>query len=164
VTSHFGSGILTWHIPFLFRTSAGLNVLVRGPVNTPKDGIAGLEGIVETDWTAATFTMNWMFTRPSHVVRFEAAEPIAMLVPVRRGELEIFRPVLKEPAADPPAFADFQKFAASRQEFLRALNVPGSEAQRAGWQRDYMLGRNPDGSAAPEHQKRLVLSPFLVKP
>lgn len=64
VTSHFGSGILTWHVPYLFRTPRGYNLLVRGPANRPKDGISALEGIVETDWTAATFTMNWKFTRP----------------------------------------------------------------------------------------------------
>jgi len=57
-TSHFGCGILTWTIPYLFRTSPGYNLLVRGPANLPKDGISPLEGIVETDWACATFTMN----------------------------------------------------------------------------------------------------------
>jgi hypothetical protein len=47
--SHFGNGILTWHLPFLFRTPAGYNLLVRGPANYPKDAVYPLEGIVETD-------------------------------------------------------------------------------------------------------------------
>ena len=163
VTSHFGSGIVTWHVPYLFRTPHGYNLLVRGPANLPKDGINALEGIVETDWTPATFTMNWKFTRPNHALRFEAGEPIALVVPMRRGELESFRPVLREAASDPSTFADFQRFSASRLEFLRSLKIPGSSAQLAGWQRDYMLGRHVDGSVMPEHQTKLRLTPFDVE-
>jgi hypothetical protein len=44
---HFGHGILTLHLPFLFRTPPGWNLLVRGPANRPKDGAAPLEGLVE---------------------------------------------------------------------------------------------------------------------
>ena len=76
VQSHFGEGVITWNIPFLFRTSPGYNLLVRGPSNWIKDGVQALEGIVETDWAVQTFTMDWKFTRPRRWVRFEADEPI----------------------------------------------------------------------------------------
>ncbi len=79
--SHFGHGILTWRLPFLFRTPVDTDLLMRGPANSPKDGIAPLEGMIETDWSPATATMNWQITRPDHVVRFVADEPIAMIVP-----------------------------------------------------------------------------------
>lgn len=161
VTSHFGLGILTWHVPYLFRSPPGYNLLVRGPANMPKDGIAALEGLVETDWTVATFTMNWKFTRPGHAVRFEAGEPIAMLVPMRRGELEAFRPVLREAASEPAIFDAFQRFSASRQSFLVALKSPGAPVE-PGWQRDYMLGRDVGGLPAPAHQTKLHLAPFAT--
>lgn len=61
-SSHFGYGILTWRLPYLFRTPPGYNLLVRGPSNRPKAEIYALEGIVETDWAVATFTMNWKMT------------------------------------------------------------------------------------------------------
>ena len=61
VNSHFGHGILTFEIPFLFRTPSGVNLWVKGPSNWIKDGIQPLEGVVETDWANATFTMNWKF-------------------------------------------------------------------------------------------------------
>jgi hypothetical protein len=93
--SHFGHGILTFSLPFLFKTSPGYNLLVRGPPNLPKDGIAPLEGLVETDWSPATFTVNWQLTRPDVPVTFEVGEPIAMLVPQARGELERFRPLVR---------------------------------------------------------------------
>ena len=160
VTSHFGSGIITWHVPYLFRTPPGYNLSVRGPSNRPKDGVAALEGIVETDWADSTFTMNWKFTRAHHAVRFERGEPIALLVPARRGELERFRPVVRDAAAAPATFGAFQQFAARRQAFLREVKVPGSPAQQAGWQRDYMLGHTVDGTPAPGHQTRLHLAAF----
>ncbi|MGO9509083.1 MAG: DUF6065 family protein, partial [Mycobacterium sp.] len=61
--SHFGNGILTWKLPLLFRTPPGYNLLVRGPANYPKDAVCPLEGIVETDWASASFSMSWKLTR-----------------------------------------------------------------------------------------------------
>jgi hypothetical protein len=162
VTSHFGSGVLTWHVPYLFRTPRGYNLLARGPANRPKDGIGALEGIVETDWTTANFTMNWKFTRPRYPVKFEAGEPIAMVVPMRRGELERFRPVLRDGTDVPSLLTAFERFAASRREFIQTLQTPGSPADPVPWQRDYMLGRNVDGTVAPEHQTKLQLASFKV--
>ena len=80
--STFGSGILTFTIGYLFRTAPGYNLHVRGPANSPKDGIVALEGVVESDWTEAAFTMNWKVTRPNHPVVFEENEPIAMISPL----------------------------------------------------------------------------------
>src|ERR1043166_1821785 len=47
-TTHFGSGLVTWNIPYLFRTPPGFNLHVRGPSNWPKEGIYPAEGIVES--------------------------------------------------------------------------------------------------------------------
>lgn len=73
--SHFGNGVLTFHVPCLFKTEPGVDLFATGPINRPKDGIAPLTGIIETDWSPYTFTMNWMFTRPQQRVSFEADEP-----------------------------------------------------------------------------------------
>src|SRR5579884_101588 len=91
-SGHFGHGVLTFNLPFLFRTPAGYNLHVRGPANWPKDGIVPLEGLVETDWSVATFTMNWKLTRPDVEVVFEQDEPICMVLPQPRGLLESFVP------------------------------------------------------------------------
>ena len=48
--SHFGHGILTFHLPCLFSTEPGAELMVQGPINRPKDGIAALSGMIETDW------------------------------------------------------------------------------------------------------------------
>lgn len=160
--SHFGHGILTFQMQFLFRTEPGYNLLVRGPANLPKDGIAPLEGIIETDWTAATFTMNWQITRPHHRIGFAAGEPIGMLVPVRRGELETFVPELHRLNDDPELAPRYLAWRNERRNFIRALEEGEEAALRAGWQRDYMLGRDPHSeAAASQHQTKLLLRPFL---
>ncbi len=39
--------------------------------------------MVETDWTAASFTMNWKLTRVGQIVRFERGEPICIATGAR---------------------------------------------------------------------------------
>jgi hypothetical protein len=161
LTSHFGDGIVTWHIPYLFRTSPGYNLLVRGPSNWPKDGVQALEGLVEADWTAATFTMNWKITRPRRWVRFEAGEPICMIVPQRRGELESFRTRAADLSSDPDLSEAHRLWSESREQFLARLHVGDPEATTRKWQKDYFQGRAPGAtSAVRQHQTVLRLRRF----
>jgi hypothetical protein len=158
--SHFGHGILTWPLSYLFRTPPGYNLLVRGPANWPKDGAYPLEGMVEADWSLATFTMNWKVTRPNEPVNFEVGEPICMLVPQRRGELELFRPQVRSIGAEPEIRRGLEHWMESRTRFLADLRVPGSEAAKHAWQKHYFQGQSPEGRQAPEHQTKLMLRPF----
>jgi hypothetical protein len=159
--SHFGHGILTWHIPYLFRTPPGVQLLARGPANWPKDGAYPLEGIVETDWTAATFTMNWKLLRPRRAVTFEAGEPICMAVPVALDLLEAVRPEVRPLESDPDLHARYREWSARRAMFLTDLNDPASAAAQAGWQKEYFRGVLPEGASAPSHRTKLKLRPFL---
>jgi uncharacterized protein DUF6065 len=158
--SHFGHGILTWNLPYLFRTPRGYNLLVRGPANAPKDGASPLEGIVETDWCTATFTINWKLTRPGLDVTFARGEPIAMLVPQRRGDLEAFQPEARDLYDDPEVARSYRAWRESRAHFLEELPTPESTANREGWQKHYVHGESPDGVKASEHQRKLSLRPF----
>jgi Family of unknown function (DUF6065) len=158
--SHFGSGILTFSLSFLFRTPPGYNLQVRGPANWPKDGAYPLEGIVETDWAIATFTMNWKLTRADLPVTFEAGEPICMIVPQRRGELESFCPEIHELDEEPESASAYMQWAESRRKFNQALTVPGSEAVKSGWQKHYVRGTTPSGGRVEEHQTKLKLQNF----
>jgi hypothetical protein len=159
-SSHFGDGILTWQIPYLFRTSPGFNLLVRGPANWIKDGAFPLEGLVETDWSPAPFTMNWKITRPHLTIRFEAGDPICMIVPQRRRELQEFVPMIQSLDADPKLAAEYEQWSESRHRFLEVLNGPEAEWPQIGWQRHYYRGVTVDGKPAEDHQVRLRLAPF----
>jgi hypothetical protein len=160
--SAFGHGIMSFMIPYLFRTPPGINLLARGPSNAPRDGIAPLEGLVETDWSVATFTMNWRFTRPGAEVRFERDDPVCMLVPQQRGFLERFEPELRDIVSNPDVRSGNAAFNERRHESLVRNFVAEfvTEAGRPGFEKDYMRGATPTGEQAPEHQRKLNLKGF----
>lgn len=163
--SHFGHGTLTFHIPCLFRTEPGFDLMAQGPVNRPKDGIAPLSGVIETDWAPYTFTMNWIFTRPGLAVRFERGEPFCHIFPVGRGQLAAVEPELKLLSAEPELERQFKTWTASRSQFISELQQPESEAQADRWQKLYYRGLAPDGkiSTIDHHVTRLRLRPFSIK-
>jgi len=82
VASHFGYGIVTFHLWYLFRTEPGWDLFASGPLNQPKDGAAPLTGVIETDWLPYPFTMNWHLTRAG-TVEFRGGEPVCMVFPCR---------------------------------------------------------------------------------
>jgi hypothetical protein len=160
-TSHFGHGTLTFHLPCIFRTEPGFDLMVQGPINRPKDGIAALSGIIETDWAPYTFTMNWVFTRPGRV-GFAEGEPFCHVFPIRRGELEDIEPQQRPLAAEPELERQYKEWTASRSQFNKDLKQPGSQAQAERWQKRYYQGLDPDGQSTigEEHRTRLRLRPF----
>ncbi len=151
-TSHFGQGIVTWNLPFLFRTPPGYNLHVRGPVNHIKDGIAALEGIVETDWAVAPAFQSWQLSRRDHTVVWEDGEPICSIIPQRRGELEEWAPEVRDVFAEPALANEYVTFSESRTQF--------NATRPRAWQKDYFLGRSPGSAVAEEHQTRLHLRSF----
>lgn len=163
-TSHFGYGIITFGVPYLFRTPPGINLLARGPANLPKDGAAPLEGLVETDWSVATFTMNWKLTRANHPVRFEKDEPFCMVVPQRRDGLESFVPEFRDLRTDPETYEGTRQWNEGREYMERNRFLAEHSREYAewwsAWQKHYFRGKYPDGSPAPEHQTKRRLREF----
>jgi hypothetical protein len=160
-TSLFGHGVLTFHLHGIFRTEPGWNLFVTGPVNRPKDGIAALSGVIETDWAPYTFTMNWKFTRARHWVSFEAGEPFCFLFPVQRGVLDGVAAEVRDIADDPSLKADYERWSRERTSFGDRLNVTGSPEQKERWQKRYYRGMNmQDRPGAPDHQIKLRLPEF----
>ncbi|UVE17462.1 DUF6065 family protein [Pseudomonas sp. LS44] len=159
--SHFGGGVLTFHIPCLFQTEAGIDLFVTGPINRPKDAISALSGVVETDWSPYTFTMNWLFTRSGQRVRFEEGEPICHLFPIRRGDLEEVSPSLRQLSENPELEHEQKTWSENRTAFNASLSDPQSKAAQEQWQKSYFQGTTPSGQpAAHGHRSRLRLKPF----
>lgn len=160
--SHFGHGVLTFYVPCLFRTDEGYDLVAQGPINRPKDAIAALSGIIETDWAPFSFTMNWLFTRPDTPVRFEKGEPYCHIFPVRRGELEAFEPELRFLSENPELKEAHETWSQSRNKFNADLKQPGSDAQAQKWQKLYYHGLDPAGqkAGAQDHRTRVRLKPF----
>lgn len=160
VSSLFGSGILTFNMPCLFRTPAGINLWVRGPSNWPRDGVCPLEGIVESDWTCATFTMNWKVTRPDHLLRFERGEPICMVVPIPRRLIETLDPVSLPISSAPDVQSAFREWSDDRNAFHTKVAAKDPEAIRSGWQKHYFKGSDPGTRTFCDHQTRLNVREF----
>ena len=158
--SHFGCGILTFHLHALFRTDPGYDLMVGGPLNHLKDGIQPLSGVVETDWLPFTFTMNWRFTRKMTPVAFERNEPFCMIYPLKRGLLEETEPEIRSLNQNKELSDAFNEFSNDRRNFIRDLKIQGSSAQSQKWQKDYFRGSTPSGSAPSSHRTKLRLKEF----
>ncbi len=152
-SSHFGSGVLTYSIPYLFRTPEGWNLMVRGPTNWPKDGITALDGVVETDWAHETFTMNWKFTRAC-TVEFDIGDPVCLVHPVQRGLLEIFEPEVIPLSTEAELRHRYLDWSSGRGRFNEGLaNLEQPYVER-GWEKDYFRK---------SHQTKIDAPPFKRK-
>ena len=160
VGSHFGHGVLTFTLGYLFRTTKAHNLWVKGPTNQFKDGISALEGIIETDWTPFTFTMNWQFTRKKHKVRFEKDEPICALLPYPRHYIGKFDPKIKVINENAKVYNQYVAWKDDREQFLRDLKDPDSEAVKEGWQKTYMKGEDQFGKVFAGHQTKVRTADF----
>jgi len=158
--SHFGYGVLTFHVNGLFRTDPGFDLCVTGPFNMIKDAIQPLTGIVETDWSPFTFTMNWKFTRKLTPVAFERGEPICMIFPVTRGVIESIEPEFRSMDEDEKIRQGYTDWAARRVAFNADLSIEGSEAWQEKWQREYFRGYSVQWGEAPEHRTKIRARPF----
>ena len=120
VVTHFAFGIITFHLTYLFRTEPGWNVVATGPTNLPKDGIAPLTGVIETDWLPYPFTMNWQMTRPGRV-RFQKGEPICLVYPVAASAAQDTQIKIRDLADDPDLMA--QAFAWKDAQHVNRLRL-----------------------------------------
>lgn len=158
--ANFGEGVLTFELSAMLRTPKGWNTFLTGPLNGVKDGIAPLSGVIETDWSPYSFTMNWRFTRPGKV-RFSAGEAIASFFPVRRDLFEAIEPEIGNLHDEPETSQQFMLWRDQRDDFARRLAMKESEAVGEKWQKTYYRGLNPDGGKGPpDHKIKLRVKPF----
>jgi hypothetical protein len=157
-SSHFGHGILTLHTGYLFRTSPGWALWVRGSPNSAKRHLAPLDGLVETDWLDFPFTMNWRFTRAG-TVGFEKDEPFAFVTPVPHAILDAIQPVVRDLASDPELKAAYEARASGRSAFNAALAAHDPDTVAQGWQRHYVRGEDASGGRPEFHVTKRRLRP-----
>lgn len=157
----FGQGTFTIHVPGLLRTPPGWNLYVSGSPNTFKDGAAPLAGVIETDWSPYSFTMNWRLTRPDYPVRFEENEPIAHFFPVQRAAIEQFDPSFIPIDEDPELKEMFEQWSRSREAFQQQVREHPPTKPADKWQKLYYRGLMPDGACpVADHRSKLRLREF----
>lgn len=157
--SHFGSGVITWQLPFLFRTPPDYGLAITGPANHDKAGIVPLDGFVRTDWLPYPFTMNWRITEARTTIRFEEGEAIGRIFPYPLGVLDEFRIEARSLKEDPALHARFQEWIKTRREGYESRSRAEEELAKTGkmpdfnvlWPRRYTRGTGSD-AAEREHQ------------
>jgi hypothetical protein len=156
IGSNFGSGIITFVLPWLFQTSKGYNLWVRGPSNMPRSDAAWLEGLVETDWSPYPFTMNWKIMKPRTEVWFKKGDPICMLVPFPVEVLEDVQPAFESSFDNPELLENYGNAKARRMESIQEKKA----LEEGKWELSYTRGVRPDGVTAPVHRTTLKLAEF----
>jgi hypothetical protein len=153
--SNFERGILTLHTGYLFRTEPGWDLVATGPLNEPKNGVAPLTGVIETDWLPYPFTMNWAFTTPT-TVTFEKDEPFCAIFPVPHAYLEQFQPEVLDIDDDPELKAQYDLWRSHRERFMTQFKNHDPATLKQAWQRFYFRGQLPESEAVrPEHRIKL---------
>ena len=159
--SLFGDGTLTFHVEGLIRTSPGWNLWISGPANMAKDGVAPLSGLIETDWSPYTFTMNWRFTRPGHWVSWNEDEAFCGFFPVPRSAPEAMEPRFQSLDAEPALAEAFAQWSASRAAFQAHVREHKPSAPADRWKKLYYRGVMPDGTRGSiDHQTKTRSCPF----
>lgn len=163
--SLFGQATITFHIAGLFRTPPGWNLWVGGAPNDAKDGIAPLSGLIETDWSPYSFTMNWRFTRANHWVRFEPGETICFFFPVQRGVVEGVRPRVRSIEEQPALKEQFEDWSRSRDAFQARMRDEPPLRPSEKWQKLYYRGVCPAGQqGVQDHQSKIRVHDFVDQP
>lgn len=156
----FGLGTFTFHIQGLFRTPPGWNLWVGGSPNLFRDGAQALTGIVETDWSNHTFTMNWKITRPNVWIDWHENEPMCFIFPVQRHAIKEFTPVIRPMSDDPDLRDQFMRWSASRDAFHEKVMREPPTDPKDQWQKHYYQGKNMDGKIQPDHVTKIRLPDF----
>jgi hypothetical protein len=152
VRSWFGFATFTIHPQFIVKTSPGINLWVRPVPNTYKPPILGLEGMVETDWLRASFTINYMIRMPLVKTTYKVGEPLVQFVPYPREFIEHFDPEIVEAGEEYEEVMAFYR----QWQTMRKENIE----QRGPADLHYMRGLDIDGTKRPEHKRAFKLSPF----
>ena len=168
--SNFTRGIVTFHLDYIFQTDPEWDLLATGPVNEPKDNAYPLTGIMETDWLAYPFTMNWQVMRPGRVV-FEENEPYCFIFPIKKQALVDCEPEIHRVEDDAERNRQLLMLSNERDEFLKKFTAGDPETHKKGWLKHYFIGQHPDGTPVEGHINKLRLkepvdrrSPKVVSP
>lgn len=161
VLSHFGHGIISIMLPWVFRTPPGVALLVRGAANFWVHNAHPLEGLVETDWISTSFTMNWQVTAFNREVWFRKGDPLCLLTPVRVDVAEELAPRFEDLASNAQLQAEVAAFDRKRGETIRSNRERFEQGEaRRTFELDYMHGQTPTGAATEEHRTNIKMQRF----
>lgn len=146
ITGHFGYGVLTFSLPYLFRTPENIGLMAIGPANLPKIGAVAMSGIIETAWSPYTFTMNWKMLEPGRGVMWDKDEPFCQLVPIDLTVIKEVKAVEKPITADPALHKAHAEWSESRRKFNEERKTAPRTPGPSPWQKHYFQGKLLNGA------------------
>lgn len=162
--SIFGHGVLTFHSGGVFKTPDQISLWASGPPNLVKHGIYPLTGVIETDWSPYSFTMNWKFTKPNTPIAFEINEPFCYLMPIKTATVENLEPEIRNLTDNPDLYKAHTQWSAGRDDFRQKIEENHEKTVEEGWQKDYFHGRNPNGAKGTDtHRTKVKAKNFVDK-
>ena len=158
ITSHFGHGIITWQIPWLFKSTEGIGLMVRGCSNFWVDNARALDAFVETNWSPYTFTFNWKIMKPDVPVVWKKGDPVCMIIPYPINFIEKAQPKMEDLRNNETLHNSYCEWSKYRNEF-------NATPHAGNWQKDYFIGRHSHPAKGQEtqvkhHKTKFSLSPF----
>lgn len=169
ILSHFGNGILTFQIPYLFRTEKKQALYVRGPTNYYKEYIQYLDAIIETDWMNYTFTYNIKIHKPNCEIFFKKGEPIFSFIPINLNQINSTDLIVEDLEKDKILLKYFNKYGNLRQKIYSSMCKENYKKEKNGedpkfiWMKDYFKGggfnaENPEIGCPYIHLKKISLN------
>ena len=146
LSSTFGYGILTVELPFIIRTSPGINMMTINTPNSVLPNITPLTGVVETDNLRFTMTLNLKVQIPGIPLRVIAGTPLATILPMPRYFQDNFDIQLASDIFD-ESLVDQEKIA-----YSRALDKRQVDAINNKQSKDYLKGKDVYGNKFKDHQ------------
>lgn len=160
--SHFGHGILSFMLPWVFRTPPGIALLVRGATNHWVTNAHPLDGVVETDWISTTFTMNWQMTARNKEAWFRKGDPICILTPIEIDLMERLEPEIHDLQSNPRLLQEVSEFHRKRgatiEENFKRFLAEGEGKRK--FELDYTRGKTPTGDESATHRTNIKLKPW----
>jgi hypothetical protein len=146
LSTTFGYGILTIELPFIIRTSSGINMMTINTPNSILPNITPMTGVVETDNLRFTMTINLKMQIPGIPVRIIAGTPLATIMPMPRYFQDNFTISYGSDIFD-ASLVDQEKIA-----YLKALDKRQIDANNDKPSKDYLKGRDVYGNKFNDHQ------------
>lgn len=172
-TSSFGSGIITMHPGYIFRTEKEWDTLVTGPQNYWYKGMIPLSGVVETAWLPFTFTMNWKMTEPGTYI-IPKNVPLCQIYPIPHSYQDI-KAEIRHLDSNPELKDTYLQWAANRNKVIDGIdkvfnhgllehNGVKRDEPKTHWEKNYYAGREPvSGERIANHNIKRVFPEFEKK-
>lgn len=147
VVSHFGYGMVSIIFNFIVRTPPGVHILVSGPLNQSRGGVAPLSALIETDWLPYHFAITYRCIQPNARITIHRNEAIAQIIPVSRGIVDRMELSIGKIDDDPEMERDFSEWHIARQADAAQYAVDGQPRKPLGFydRRELPGGRKRSG-------------------